>query len=143
MIRSNNSSTGGVIWTRADFVPPFLFCSRGSFFGRFTPLHFLMVCRRISELYCEVEWSAASRCTPIVGIRMRMPCLRETRALARTILRSGRLKFNAPRPPIFLNASPPEASLDFRFQIFWMERTRRTHGDYSLLCNTLLHLGRS
>ena len=30
-----------------------------------------------------------SRCTPIVGIRMRMPCLRETRALARTLLRPG------------------------------------------------------
>ena len=26
------------IWIRGDFVPPFLFCSRASFFARFTPL---------------------------------------------------------------------------------------------------------
>jgi Protein of unknown function (DUF3419) len=79
---------------------------------------------------------------PIVGMRMRMPCLRETRALARTILRSGRLKFDALTRPIFLSASPLGASLDFRFQIFWMERTRHTRGDYSLRFNMLLHLGR-
>ena len=84
-IRSNKSSIGGVIWTRADFVPPFLFYSRASFFARFTPLHFLMVCRRISELYCEPEWSAASRCTPTVEIRMRMPCFSERCALRRTL----------------------------------------------------------
>ena len=55
MIRSNKSFIGDVIWIRGDFVPPFLFCSRALFFGRFTPLHFLMVCRRISELYCEAR----------------------------------------------------------------------------------------
>ena len=105
-IRSNNSSTGGVIWTRADFVPPFLFCSRGSFFGRFTPLHFLMVCRRISELYCELEWSAASRCTPIVGIRMRMPCFRETCALARTILTLRQIQLQCAEAADFLERQP-------------------------------------
>ena len=105
-IRSNKSSTGGVIWTRADFVPPFLFCSRASFFGRFTPPHFLMVCRRISELYCELEWSAASPCTPIAGIRMRMPCLSETCALRRTILTLRQIQLRCADAADFLERQP-------------------------------------
>lgn len=73
---------------------------------------------------------------------MRMPCLPETCALRRMVLRSGRLKFDAPTRPIFLNASRLGASTDFRSQIFWMEQTRRTRGDYSLRYNMLLRLGR-
>jgi hypothetical protein len=58
------------------------------------------------------------------------------------LLKSERFNFTMRMRPISLNASRRAASLDFRFQIFWMERARRTHGDYSLLWNTLLHLGR-
>ena len=130
--RRNKSSIGGGIWTRTGFVPPFLFYSRVSSFGRLTPPHFLKVCRRISELYCEPEWNAALPCTPIAGILMRMPCLSEICTLRRMILTSGKLKFDAPMQPIFLNASRLRASTGFRFQIFWMERIRCTRSDCSL-----------
>jgi hypothetical protein len=50
--------------------------------------------------------------------------------------------FDAPTQPISWNGSRRGASLDFRFQIFWMERIQCTRSDYSPLCNTLLHPGR-
>jgi len=104
-IRRNKSSTGGDIWIRGDFVRLFLFCYRASFFARFTPLRVLMFCRRISELYCALEWSGASRCTPTAGIRMQMPYFSEICPLRGTLLKPHKFNFDAPTRPIFSNAS--------------------------------------
>jgi hypothetical protein len=99
-------------------------------------LRFSMFCRRISEAYCALEWSGASRCTPTAGIRSLMHYFSERCALHQSFL-DARLKCNAPMRPIFSNASQPGASLGFLFQIFSMEQIWHTRNDYSLRCNML------
>jgi hypothetical protein len=141
-IRNNKSFIGDAIWIRGDFVLPFLLSSHASFLARFTPLHFLMFCRRISELYCALEWSGASRCIPTARIRTHMPCFSEICLPRGTLLKPHKFNFDAPTRPIFSNASQPGASLDFPFQIFSMEQIGRTCGDYLRRCNMLLHPAR-
>ena len=72
---------------------------------------------------------------------MRMRYFLEKCALHQRFPNAG-LSYNVPTRPIFSNASPLQASLDFLFQTFSMEQIRRTHGDYSPRCNTLLYPGR-
>ena len=61
-----------------------------------------------------------------------MPCFSEICPLRGTLLKPHKFNFDAPTRPIFSNASPVRASLDFLFQTFLMEQIRRTRGDYSL-----------
>ncbi len=141
MIRNNKSFIGDGIWIRGDFVLPFLLSSHASFLARFTPLHFLMFCRRISELYCALEWSGASRCIPTARIRTHMPCFSEICLLRGALLKPHKFNFDAPTRRIFSNASQRGALLDFLFQTFSMEQIWRTRSDYSRRCNMLLHPG--
>ena len=63
---------------------------------------------------------------------MHMPCFLEICPLRGTLLKPHKFNFDAPMQPIFSNASPVRASLDFLFQTFSMEQIRRTRSDYSL-----------
>ena len=141
-IRRNKSSIGGAIWIRGDFVPLFLFYSRASCFVQFIPLHFLMC---LPPNFGTVLRARMERCFALHPNR-RNPyayalLLGEMRSALDAPAATTNSTSNAPMRPIFSNASRPRASLDFLFQTFWMEPTRRTSGDYSLRCNTLLHLG--